>query len=199
MSEQVLAFTGRVLKFDQIDLLQVGHTIQLEGAIWVGNGEMYILPFPDSNVIGTQVNFCQLTAAEWERFLNQSDVLDIQGQGPMAKAILRKSQRLIDQVMAWEVFRRDGYVCRYCGRNAPLTVDHVILWEAGGATVVDNLLSSCRRCNKLRGSTEYQRWITSRDYERVSGSLTSEARSLNVAVIERLDELSKIVAKPRSR
>ncbi|WP_212636678.1 HNH endonuclease, partial [Salmonella enterica] len=55
--------------------------------------------------------------------------------------ILRKNQRILDQKIAWEVYRRDKYKCRYCGiDNVPLTVDHIITWESGGATHADNLM-----------------------------------------------------------
>lgn len=188
-----LAIPDRTLS--DLDILDVGHTIQIAGALWSGNGTLYIAPLPDEDLDG---NPCMLRmdAAQWERFLNQTDVLDVKGPG---KAILRKSQRQIDQHIAWQVFRRDGFVCRYCGMQAPLTVDHVILWEQGGATVVENLISACRRCNKLRGNLEYRDWLASKEYAGVSRSLTRFVQQRNEEVAERLDELRKIVAKPRSR
>lgn len=180
---------------DDIDILDVGHTIQLGGAIWTGNGKVYLVPLPDEDLVGEQALLVMGTA-EWERFLNQSDVLDVRGPG---KAILRKSQRQIDQWVAWEVFRRDGFVCRYCGKEAPLTVDHIILWEQGGATVADNLVAACRRCNKLRGNMEYSEWLHSSGYSRVSEDLPVSIRELNSQVVEYLPDLRKITAKPRSR
>lgn len=178
-----------------IDILDVGHTIQLSGAIWAGNGKVYVLPLPDEDLKGTWIDL-RLDSIQWERFLNQSDVLDVRGPG---KALLRKSQRQIDQWISWEVFRRDGFVCRYCGKQAPLTVDHVITWEQGGATVPENLVSACRRCNKVRGNTEYQAWIESSEYAAVSVSTTGDARAQNLDIVLHLDKLRKITAKPRSR
>lgn len=181
--------------FSDIDLLDIGNTIQLAGGIWIGKDKIYLVPFPDETLVGELTQLI-LEDAEWERFLNQSDVLDIRGPG---KAILRKSQRIIDQNIAWEVYKRDDYCCRYCGREAPLTVDHVVLWENGGPTIADNLLACCRRCNKIRGSMEYPDWLVSPEYSKVSGQLSSAAHVLNISICGKLDALRKITAKPRSR
>ena len=185
-----------VISVDEIDIFDIGNSVQLCGALWSGNGKVYIIPLPGEDVNGEWVEL-QMDGAQWERFLNQSDVLDVRGPG---KAILRKSQRQIDQHISWRVFRRDGYCCRYCGRDdVPLTVDHVILWEQGGATVEDNLVSACRRCNKVRGNTEYASWIQSPAYFGVSINLSHEQVKENSDLAMRLDELKKITAKPRSR
>lgn len=178
-----------------IDLLDVGNAIGLAGAIYTGQGKTMLVPFPGMT-IDWDISVLRMTGAEWERFLHQSDVLDVRGP---AKAILRKSQRQIDNRIAWEVFRRDGFLCRYCGRQEPLTVDHVIVWEAGGATVADNLISSCGKCNRTRGTMDYDVWIDSSEYSRVSRALTEQQRTRNRAVVAKLEELKSIVVKPRSR
>ncbi|RIH83103.1 HNH endonuclease [Calidithermus terrae] len=46
------------------------------------------------------------------------------------------------------VFKRDGYVCQYCGRPArDLTLDHVLPRSRGGPSTWDNLVAACRPCN----------------------------------------------------
>lgn len=50
----------------------------------------------------------------------------------------------------YEVLRRDGHACRYCGGRAPdvvLTVDHVVPTALGGTDNPDNLVAACRDCN----------------------------------------------------
>lgn len=50
----------------------------------------------------------------------------------------------------FEVFKRDGFVCQYCGRTPPdvvLHVDHINPSSAGGGDEIDNLLTSCACCN----------------------------------------------------
>lgn len=48
------------------------------------------------------------------------------------------------------LFRRDGYLCMYCGNQfhrAELTRDHIKPLCLGGKTAWMNLVSACRRCN----------------------------------------------------
>lgn len=211
----------KTILLSDIDLLEVGNTIQLYGAIYAGNGVVYFIPLPDEDpedvsrlelvVDWTRSEspkvapprptpnpvLLRLDDAEMAQFLRQTDVQDIRAPH---KAILRKSQRVVDQVVSWRVFRRDGFTCRYCGRtDVPLTVDHVDLWESGGATVEENLVSACRRCNKLRGSVEYSAWLASVDYARVSVNLRPEVGRKNVDVLSELPKLEALRGSSRSR
>jgi len=54
----------------------------------------------------------------------------------------------------FDVFRRDGFVCHYCGRQPPeavLQVDHIRPVAEGGANDLMNLITSCRDCNLGKG------------------------------------------------
>lgn len=62
----------------------------------------------------------------------------------------------ISKRMRFEVLRRDGYACRYCGAKAPdvvLHVDHVIPEALGGSDEPSNLATSCEDCNQGKTST----------------------------------------------
>lgn len=51
----------------------------------------------------------------------------------------------------FEVFKRDGFSCQYCGRTPPtvtLEVDHIIAIANGGEDRRDNLISACFDCNR---------------------------------------------------
>lgn len=51
----------------------------------------------------------------------------------------------------FEIFKRDGFTCRYCGRRAPdvlLELDHIIPRAAGGTDDLENLITSCSDCNR---------------------------------------------------
>jgi len=51
----------------------------------------------------------------------------------------------------FEVFKRDGFVCQYCGSKPPsvvLHVDHIVAVAAGGGNEMDNLVTSCSSCNQ---------------------------------------------------
>ncbi len=84
---------------------------------------------------------------DWQKFLKQSDVLETEilkddGSG-VKKAIVRKSQRLIESHIQWQTFKSDNYHCRYCFRDGVnLTIDHVWTWESGGPTIPINLLTA---------------------------------------------------------
>lgn len=55
----------------------------------------------------------------------------------------------------FEVFKRDGFVCQYCGRKTPevvLEVDHIIPLALGGGNEVENLLTACWDCNRGKGA-----------------------------------------------
>ena len=46
----------------------------------------------------------------------------------------------------WQIFKRDGYRCRTCGRAGRLECDH-IRGHGGGLYDPDNLQSLCRACH----------------------------------------------------
>jgi 5-methylcytosine-specific restriction endonuclease McrA len=51
-----------------------------------------------------------------------------------------------------EIFRRDNYVCQYCGKQlARPTVDHVIPRHLGGEHTWENLVTACPNCNHKKG------------------------------------------------
>jgi 5-methylcytosine-specific restriction endonuclease McrA len=51
-----------------------------------------------------------------------------------------------------EVFRRDNYICQYCGQPATWpTVDHVIPRFRGGECSWGNLVTACPQCNRKGG------------------------------------------------
>jgi 5-methylcytosine-specific restriction endonuclease McrA len=60
-------------------------------------------------------------------------------------------QRNIRPSTRFEIFRRDNFTCKYCGRKAPevkLEVDHAISWKEGGSSNPANLVTACMDCNR---------------------------------------------------
>lgn len=58
----------------------------------------------------------------------------------------------ISASLRWSVFARDGFCCRYCGRQAgqegvELHADHVVSVADGGDDSFDNLVTACQECN----------------------------------------------------
>ena len=57
--------------------------------------------------------------------------------------------------LRFQVLKRDGFRCSYCGRRPPevtLDVDHVQSWKDGGRTVMENLVAACTDCNIGKGA-----------------------------------------------
>ncbi len=179
------------MKFNEIDIHQFGNEIQIVGMILNGGLQDYLVYFPDESAENPIADEIEMTVKDWEQFLYQSDVLETVTEVGNKKAVVRKSQRQIDANVAWKVYGRDQYRCRYCGRKAPLTVDHIILWEHGGPTVEANLVSACRSCNRTRGRMPYQYWINSMEYSKVSGNLTGQERQANLDIVEQLPKLEQ--------
>jgi hypothetical protein len=56
-----------------------------------------------------------------------------------------------------EVFKRDNYTCRVCGRSPAITpgleleVDHVEPFSKGGTDALANYQTLCQRCNRGKG------------------------------------------------
>lgn len=62
----------------------------------------------------------------------------------------------VSRRLRFEILRRDGHTCRYCGASAPdvkLTVDHVIPVALGGGDEPNNLVTACKPCNDGKSST----------------------------------------------
>lgn len=188
----------KTVNLDDLDLLAFGNTITQWGVVFEGGGESYVVPFPGEGPAMTEpVNLLELTLDEWTRVIRQTDTVEVIGPN---KVLLRKGQRLIDSHISWAVWRRDGFRCRYCGKEAPLTVDHVDLWEDGGATVPQNLISACKPCNKTRGNLPYGEWLESAAYlQRVKG-VSEFFRNMNAEIARTLPALMAMrVTRQRSR
>lgn len=191
------------MKLKDLDILKVGNTIGLVGAIYSGEGKTLLCYFPGEKE-GHPIDELDMDQADWMTFLRQTDVMEVEMltkavDGTITKAIVRKSQRNIEQNVSWNVFRRDNYTCRYCGKNdVPLTVDHLVLWEDGGPSVEANLTAACKKCNKNRGNMKYGEWIYSPYYLKASSSLPQEVKDKNIKVLETLGSIT-LNTKVRSR
>lgn len=193
-------------KFKDIDLSRIGHDTLLIGGVWANADEGYVMYFPEYGIPEGRTMFAiAATDADWKKFLRQSDVVETEvlskmENGKLYKAVVRKCQRSIDQQVSWNVFRRDGYACRYCGRDRiPLTVDHLILWEDGGPSIEANLVAACKQCNKTRGNTQYADWLNHQRYLKVAESLTAEQRQANLDVAATLDGIELVIKVRKNR
>jgi len=179
------------MKFEDFDLLKIGNSLEIKGVLYGNTSEDFMIMLPAQEE-PTMMKILTPTLEEWNKIVRQSDLLEteIVSGDSNKKIIVRKSTRQIDLSVSWAVFRRDGYKCRYCGNDhVPLTVDHIVLWEEGGPSIDDNLITSCKKCNNTRGSMQYEEWLDSPEYERVSEKLTSEEKLRNVVYINHIPKI----------
>lgn len=199
------------MKFSDIKLTDIGTTIQMVGAVYAGNDGTFVFPFPDcardtrlpAHLIGElgQVSVVELTNEDWKALLRQADLVEVEAtveaeDGALQKAIARKSQRQIDTQVSWNVFRRDNFMCRYCGtEKLSLTVDHLVRWEDGGPSIEANLVACCRKCNKVRGDTAYAAWLRHPYYLEKSKSVSFAYQQLNQQVADTLASIPRVYIK----
>lgn len=97
---------------------------------------------------------------------------------PARKSISKKAR--------FDVFKRDGFCCQYCGNKPPQTtleIDHIDPVANGGDNSIANLVTSCFDCN--RGKSD--RLLTA-----VPDSLSEKAKRIKECE-EQLAEYRKII------
>lgn len=65
------------------------------------------------------------------------------------------ARKSISKKLRFDIFKRDGFTCQYCGRMAPdvvLNIDHINPVKHGGDNDILNLITSCFDCNNGKGS-----------------------------------------------
>lgn len=105
----------------------------------------------------------------YELFIKEDDYFYSQRVNKnLKKQIKNINKRMFNyDVKKWyliinEVFKRDNYICQYCGtKGGKLEADHIIPFSKGGRDSLDNLITSCRRCNrqkKDKSIEEFKMW-----------------------------------------
>jgi len=65
--------------------------------------------------------------------------------------VVKRPHRLERKLTRLEVFRRDHFICQYCGKETrQLTIDHVIPRYRGGQHTWENVASACVACNRRK-------------------------------------------------
>lgn len=60
-------------------------------------------------------------------------------------------RKQLSKRVRFEVFKRDGFTCQYCGARPPaavLEIDHIDAIANGGGNEEDNLVTACDHCNR---------------------------------------------------
>jgi 5-methylcytosine-specific restriction endonuclease McrA len=191
------------MKLSDINLHDIGNTIQITGCIYSDKENHFLCFFPNEDPEGNFIHL-EMDKADWEKFLRQTDILETEilakaKDKTITKAIVRKAERQISSNVQWTVFRRDGYACRYCAADdVPLTLDHLVLWEEGGPSIEKNLITACKKCNRNRGNMQLGEWLQSEAFRSRSAKLSHWARKDLVDLLEMLPSITRNI-QVRSR
>lgn len=173
------------IKFDDFDLQKVGIDLTLSGLILTSTDQNYAVMLPDQSLIGN-LKVMHISVDDFKKFVKQMDTQEtsitaING----SKIIVRKTQRILDSTVTWEVFERDNYTCRYCGRRGiPMSYDHVKLWEELGENTVENGVTACKKCNKARGNTDFAEWLSSDYVKERMENVPTRLMGMNIALLD---------------
>lgn len=92
----------------------------------------------------------------------------------------------------FEVFKRDDFICGYCGRRSPdviLEVDHIVPVCEGGTDDPINLRTSCYECNRGKSGVPLANVLTAEDPHDKAILLLEKKRQL--------EEYNALVARDR--
>ena len=95
----------------------------------------------------------------------------------------------------FEIFKRDGFRCTYCGTSPverPLHVDHVEPKSKGGGDDAANLVTACADCNLGKSSVQ----LTDK---RLAPNIVTEADEDHVEQIRAYLKLQKKIARARAQ
>jgi len=68
---------------------------------------------------------------------------------------MANERKSLSKKTRFEVFKRDGFACMYCGAHPPsvlLHIDHIRPVADGGKNDIDNLITACEPCNLGKGA-----------------------------------------------
>lgn len=94
----------------------------------------------------------------------------------------------------FEVFKRDSFTCKYCGRQSPqvvLEVDHIVPRCDGGSNDPINLTTACWDCNRGKGGVSLEQVVTGEDPHDRAVMLLERERQLR--------EYNHVLAESRER
>ena len=64
---------------------------------------------------------------------------------------IKPKRKTITKKLRFEIFKRDGFQCAYCGQSPPLVtleVDHIDPVSKGGKNDINNYITACFDCNR---------------------------------------------------
>src|SRR5690348_290732 len=113
-------------------------------------------PPPPSSFQADLLRYAPPSGRFWSHFglefsLGNPSLLETRVRGVECRIRVVAAKRTnLSKKLRFEVFKRDGFRCQYCGAAAPdvlLVVDHVNPVAKGGKNNILNLITACEPCN----------------------------------------------------
>ena len=96
----------------------------------------------------------------------------------LEKSVARGTRKAVSEKTRYEVFNRDNFRCKACGRGADdgikLTIDHSTPVDWGGTNDKSNLITLCEECN--RGKKAWIASVPSQSMKEIMDKPTIEQR-----------------------
>lgn len=135
-----------------------GNVLKLSGVLFSGKGRNILLLTPQTEMVDADNLVIQkMLIDEFSEVIRMTDdpqYFELDESGNI-KAVHRKVRMAVSGAVQQKIWKRDGLMCMYCGRemgDVQLTVDHFVPLEHGGANDQSNYLTACRGCNKKKGN-----------------------------------------------
>jgi hypothetical protein len=109
-------------------------------------------------------------------------------------------RKALSKKTRFEIFKRDGFTCQYCGKQPPdaiLVVDHIHPVAEGGDNDHLNLVTSCEACNQGKGARKLENVVNRPDADLEWLEMQqeiAELRRYQIAKEERKRLEAKIIA-----
>ena len=105
----------------------------------------------------------------------------------------------IGKRLRFDVFKRDEFVCQYCGGHPPkviLEVDHIKPIKSGGKNNIDNLITACFDCNRGKSCIDLS---TIPDTLKTKASRIKEKEDQYCEYIKLMDEINERIQRDAER
>lgn len=95
----------------------------------------------------------------------------------------------------FEIFKRDGFTCQYCGAHPPsvvLVLDHIVPVAGGGSSDDDNLVTACEECNQGKAARSLSQIPqTMSERAAIIAEAESQLRGFNATMKARRDRVER--------
>ena len=150
------------LQHDELKRIKVD--LEFEGTVWKdpSTGKTFIIPICRDTELQTP-SLLEIDDLHELELLNHAFLVEGErffGKRRKAvKAAIAKARAIVEHRIVWEVYRRDGFQCFYCGCDfSSLTYDHYIPASVGGPSNVENGRSACKWCNGKKADMQPHEW-----------------------------------------